>query len=133
MKLNDQLAAVRLTLIANSLPLTGFLFLAISAASSAYRSRDDPSALLFVAFAYTDVVALFLCMNRFEKLGEDAPAERREWLKAAVWLLATVLSLAFAWRVAQVMPPLLAAVVWGMTGSVAVGGFYGLFIYSDVC
>ncbi|WOL09161.1 hypothetical protein Cni_G17914 [Canna indica] len=107
------------------------LFLAANAASSIYRSRDNPSALAFIAFVYLDLVALFVGLKKYEKLERDAPAERRQWLKAAVWALATALNLAFAWRVAEVMPPMLSVVVWAMAGSVAVGGFFGLFIYRD--
>ncbi|WOL14131.1 hypothetical protein Cni_G22911 [Canna indica] len=113
------------------LSVVAFLLLTANTAASAYHSRHQPSALGFALFCYVDLALLFLCLKSFERLGPDSPAEKKEGLKAATWLLATALTLAFSWRVAEVMPLLLAVAVWVMAGSVAVGGFYFLFLYSD--
>ncbi|EEC78630.1 hypothetical protein OsI_18687 [Oryza sativa Indica Group] len=68
-----------------------------------------------------------------EEDGDDdsmAVRRRRRWLKMAVWALSTALSVAFAWRVAAVMPaPAMKAAVGGMTSTVAVAGFYLLFVH----
>ncbi|CAL9126009.1 uncharacterized protein LOC135616098 [Musa acuminata AAA Group] len=104
------------------------VFLITSAANAAYRSLHDPSSLAFVAFTYADLTLIFLCLERFEKRGAGGTPREKKLLKAAVWALVTALTFAFAWRVARMMPRVLAAVVWTMAGSVALGGFYGLFI-----
>jgi hypothetical protein len=48
-----------------------------------------------------------------------------------VWALSTALSCAFAYRVAAVMPPVLAALVWCMTASVVLTGFFMLVLCKD--
>lgn len=118
------------TRVFNWLPTVAFLFLTVNSVDSAYRCHDPP-ALAFIVFAYSDLMMLLFCLRRFEKLGPESPPEQKGQLKAAVWVLTTALNLAFAWRVAEIMPPALAVVVWLMSGSVAIGGFYGLFIYRD--
>lgn len=105
------------------------LFLTVNAADAACRSLNDPATVGLVLFSYVDVVCLFCCLARFEKLGPDTPPAKRRKLKAGIWMLATALSLAFAWRVAEMMPWALAVALWGMSLSVALFGFYGLFLY----
>ncbi|URD85592.1 hypothetical protein MUK42_28119 [Musa troglodytarum] len=63
---------------------------------------------------------LFFCLRRLEKLAPDDPPEHKQRTLAVVWVLFTVLNLAFAWRAAEILPPLLA---------VAMAGFYVLIIY----
>ncbi|KAJ8513833.1 hypothetical protein OPV22_004267 [Ensete ventricosum] len=109
------------------LTIIALLFLTVNSLDVAYRSRHDPPTLAFVVFAYSDLMVLLFCLKRMERL----PLEGRERLKFPVWALSTALILAFSWRVAAVMPLVLAVVVWLMSGSVAVGGFYGLFIYRE--
>ncbi|CAL9200594.1 unnamed protein product [Musa hybrid cultivar] len=106
-----------------------FLFLTVNAADAACRSLNDPATVGLVLFSYVDVVCLFCCLARFEKLGPDTPPAKRRKLKAGIWVLATALSLAFTWRVAEMMPWALAVALWGMSLSVALSGFYGLFLY----
>ncbi|KAJ8480240.1 hypothetical protein OPV22_023967 [Ensete ventricosum] len=108
--------------------LVAFSFLFLTA-DAACRSLNDPAMVGLVVFSCVDVVCLFCCLARFEKLGPDTPPAKRTKLKAGIWVLPTALSLAFGWRVAEMMPWALAAVVWGMSLSVALGGFYGLFLY----
>uniref|UniRef100_A0A0E0HAE7 Uncharacterized protein n=1 Tax=Oryza nivara TaxID=4536 RepID=A0A0E0HAE7_ORYNI len=112
---------------------------------AAYRARREPWDLAFVLFSYADLGLLFLCLSVYERLppppleevqegdsGDDGAAVR--WrLKMVVWALSTALSVAFAWRVAAVMPaPAMKAALWGMTSTVAVAGFYLLFVYRPV-
>uniref|UniRef100_A0A0D9WDH1 Uncharacterized protein n=1 Tax=Leersia perrieri TaxID=77586 RepID=A0A0D9WDH1_9ORYZ len=110
-------------------------------AQAAYRARGAPWDLAFVLFSYTALALLFLCLSLYERLPQPPPPEqgeeddttarrRRRRLKMAVWALSTALSVAFAWRVAAVMPsPALKAVIWGMTSTVSVAGFFVLFVY----
>ncbi|CAL9138061.1 unnamed protein product [Musa acuminata var. zebrina] len=108
------------------LPQVGFLFLTFNSLNSAYQSRYNPSELAFVVAAYADLLMLFFCLRRLEKMAPDDPPEHKKRTLAAVWILFTALNLAFAWRVAEILPPLLA---------VAMAGFYVLIIYpqADGC
>ncbi|XP_074586981.1 uncharacterized protein LOC141842898 isoform X1 [Curcuma longa] len=120
-----------LTRLFNLLPFFALVFLTVNAVESAYHSRHDPSALIFSAFIYSDLLLLFICLKMFDNLGPDSPPKRRGQLKVAIWVLAATLNVAFAWRVAAVMPLPLAVMLWLMSGVVTVGGFYGLFIHRD--
>ncbi|THU45255.1 hypothetical protein C4D60_Mb02t15910 [Musa balbisiana] len=102
------------------LPQVAFLFLTCNSLNFAYQCRHDPSALLFVSFAYADLLMLFFCLRWLEKMAPDDPPEHKKRTLAAVWVLFTALNLAFAWRAAEILPPLLA---------VAMAGFYVLIIY----
>uniref|UniRef100_A0A0D9ZUZ0 Uncharacterized protein n=1 Tax=Oryza glumipatula TaxID=40148 RepID=A0A0D9ZUZ0_9ORYZ len=124
---------------------TAMLVATAVTAQAAYRARHVPWDLAFVLFAYADLGLLFLCLSMYERLppppleegqerdsgdGGAAVRRRRRSLKMAVWALSTALSVAFAWRVAAVMPaPAMKAAVWGMTSTVAVAGFYLLFVH----
>ncbi|THU61152.1 hypothetical protein C4D60_Mb07t20270 [Musa balbisiana] len=96
-----------------------------------YRSRGDPSMLGFVLFSCSDLLFLFLCLRRFDRLAPGSPPAEKARLKMAVWLLSAALVLAFSCRTSSVMPRALAALVWLMAGSVLLGGFYGLFLYKE--
>lgn len=85
--------------------------------------------LAFVISSYVELLLLFWCLDKFEELGLDSPPEKRERLKLAIWVLATALNLALAWRVSDVMPWALAMTAWSMAACIAVVGFYGFFIY----
>ncbi|KAJ4794849.1 hypothetical protein LUZ62_046095 [Rhynchospora pubera] len=107
-----------------------FLFLTYNAVLSSYRSRGNPGDLAFVISCYGELILLFWCLKRYENLGADAPVEHKYRLKVVVWILTTLLTVMFAWRVSQIMPLCLKIVVWGMSGSVIVAGFYAFFIFS---
>ncbi|CAL9067396.1 unnamed protein product [Musa banksii] len=79
----------------------GFAFLTYSSAVAVYRSRDDASAVTFVAVAYADLWLLFRCLRALERGGEGANNWR---LRAAVWSLVTLLTSMFSYKVAAVMP-----------------------------
>nr|XP_018684438.1 PREDICTED: uncharacterized protein LOC108953364 [Musa acuminata subsp. malaccensis] len=112
-------------------PMAVILYLVISVIISVYRFRGDPSMLVFVLFSCSDLLFLFLCLRRFERLAPGSPPAEKARLKMAVWLLSAALVLAFSCRTSSVMPRALAALVWLMAGSVLVGGFYGLFLYKE--
>ncbi|CAL9080642.1 unnamed protein product [Musa textilis] len=97
-----------------------FLFLTFNSLITAYRSRGDPGGLAFVSFCYFDLLMLFFCLRQLERMDPDDPPVHKKRTLAAVWVLFTALNLAFAWRAAVILPPLLA---------VAMAGFYVLIIY----
>ncbi|XP_009390128.2 uncharacterized protein LOC135613332 [Musa acuminata AAA Group] len=103
----------------------GFAFLTYSSAVAVYRSRDDASAVTFVAVAYADLWLLFRCLRALERGGEGANNWR---LRAAVWSLVTLLTSMFSYKVAAVMPWPVSVVVWGMAAAVAMGGFWAFFV-----
>ncbi|CAL4889152.1 unnamed protein product [Urochloa decumbens] len=111
------------------LTLLWFGFVTFNSIMAILRSKGDSMAMLFVGFSYADLVALFACL----KMYESAPAgsSKRDWLKIAVWILTTLLTLAFSGKVAAVMPPLVAVVVWLMAFGTIAGGFVAFFIYKE--
>ncbi|XP_042425174.1 uncharacterized protein LOC122012637 [Zingiber officinale] len=102
-----------------------FIFLTYNSGAAIYRSIHDPSAVAFVATSYLDLLLLFWCLHKFE----TAPEENRGWLKAAVWILATLLTVMFSGKVAAIMPWPVALLVYGMAAATAVGGFWAFFLY----
>nr|CAB3464139.1 unnamed protein product [Digitaria exilis] len=82
-----------------------------SLATTAWRARHDPGDLAFVAGAGALLAALLACLRRAERLTPESPAEERRRVQAAVWLISTVLSCAFAYRVAAIMPMAVAVLV----------------------
>ncbi|KAJ4794851.1 hypothetical protein LUZ62_046097 [Rhynchospora pubera] len=107
-----------------------FLFLTYNAVLSIYRSRENCWDMAFVISCYAELILLFWCLKKYECLSADAPLEHKYQLKVVVWVLTTVLTVSFAWRVSQIMPLCLKIVVWGMSGSVIVAGFYAFFIFN---
>ncbi|CAL4910069.1 unnamed protein product [Urochloa decumbens] len=100
-------------------------------AATAWRLRHDPPELVFVAAASSLLVALLLCLRCAESLTPDSPAGERRRVQAAVWAISAALSCAFAYRVAAIMPPLLAALVWFMTAFVVLAGLFLLVLCRD--
>ncbi|KAK8948788.1 hypothetical protein KSP39_PZI006237 [Platanthera zijinensis] len=105
----------------------GLVFLAVNSTSTILRSLHDPTTVAFVVFSNADVVLLYWCMSQFDTAG----AKRKESLKAAVWILATLLTGVFCQRIAGMMPPTVDAIVWGMAAVSISGSFYALFVYRD--
>lgn len=101
------------------------LYLSASGAVYGYRARGDPWNLGFVLFSYSDLLALFYFLDRFDR----AAAEQRRRLKAVIWALAAALMAGFSGRVSAVLPAPLGVLIWAMAASVAVGGFFGLFLF----
>ncbi|EHA8587305.1 hypothetical protein COCNU_scaffold001842G000010 [Cocos nucifera] len=87
--------------------------------------------LAFVISSYVNLLVLFWCLDRFEKLGPNNPPEKRGRLKVAIWVLTTALNLALAWRVSDVVSWALVVAAWSMAAFVAVVGFYVFFICKD--
>ncbi|KAJ1685470.1 hypothetical protein LUZ63_016860 [Rhynchospora breviuscula] len=107
-----------------------FLLLAYNAVLAIYRSRENCWDMAFVISCYAELILLFWCLKKYEYLGADAPLEHKYRLKVVVWILTTLLTVTFAWRVSQIMPLCLKIVVWGMSGSVIVAGYYAFFIFN---
>ncbi|NDW60192.1 hypothetical protein G0P98_27470, partial [Yangia sp. PrR004] len=102
-------------------------FLTFNSVMAIYRSERDLPSILFVAGSYVDLVLLFVCLRLFESAPRDST--RRWWLKACVWALTTLLTVMFSHKVASIMPPLVALVVWAMAFATIAGGFFAFFIY----
>nr|CAB3446107.1 unnamed protein product [Digitaria exilis] len=103
----------------------GFTYLTFSSGMALHRSRNDPSAMAFVAFAYADLIALFSCLRAYEHAQPGSAT--RQWLKLAVWLLTAALTVSFAYKVSAVMPPPAAALVWVVGLATVAGGFAAFF------
>jgi len=107
------------------LTMAGFLFLTSNSGIAIYRSGGDPLSVLFVVFSYVDLILLFVMLRWYERAPADS--SRREWIKIAVWSLTTLLTVAFAYRVAAIMPLPMAVLVWAMT-FVTLKGIYHAFL-----
>ncbi|OEL28253.1 hypothetical protein BAE44_0010727 [Dichanthelium oligosanthes] len=111
------------------LTLLGFLFLSFNSAMAIVRSKQDRMAMAFIGFSYADLVALFICLRMYERA--PVGSSRRDWLKIAVWTLTTLLTFAFSSKVAAIMPPMVAVLVWLMAFATVAGGFIAFFIYKE--
>ncbi|CAL4889162.1 unnamed protein product [Urochloa decumbens] len=111
------------------LTVLGFLFLTLNSAMSIFRSQGDMMAIAFIIFSYVDLVALFICLKMFERA--LAGSSKREWLKIAVWILTALLTFAFSYKVAAIMPPPVAVLVWLMAFATMSGGFIAFFICKE--
>ncbi|KAL6604439.1 hypothetical protein ACP70R_042866 [Stipagrostis hirtigluma subsp. patula] len=111
------------------LTIIGFAFLTFNSVMAVYRSNGDVGAISFVVFSYLDLVLLFYCLRQFERTAPDSP--RREHIKMAVWLLTTMLTAAFSYKVASIMPLPVQVLVWAMAGATVLGGFYAFFLYQE--
>jgi hypothetical protein len=108
------------------LTAAGFLFLTFNSAMALYRSNGDVGDISFVVFSYLDLVLLFCLLRQYERTAPESP--RREHIRMAVWLLTTMLSTAFSYKVAAVMPFPVQVLVWAMAGATVLGGFYAFFL-----
>ncbi|CAN6172920.1 unnamed protein product [Urochloa humidicola] len=96
----------------------GHGLLTVNSVLAIYRARGDPASILFVSVSYAALLLLFACLRAYERAppGPGSPAGERARRARAVWPLPTLLTMAFAWKVAAVMPSSAApaAVVWGL-------------------
>jgi hypothetical protein len=105
----------------------GFGVLTVNSVLAIYRARDDAAAVAFVAGSYLTLLLLFGALREYERAPPGSPARARA--RRAVWPLTTLLTVAFAWKVAAVMPsPVAAAIVWGLAVATTAGGFFALFV-----
>lgn len=111
------------------LTLIGFGFLTFNSGMAVYRSDRDLAAISFVVFSYVDLVSLFYCLRLFEKTPPESP--RRHHIKTAVWLLTTMLTAVFSYKVAAIMPFPVQILVWAMAAATVLGGFYAFFLHSE--
>ncbi|CAN6237551.1 unnamed protein product [Urochloa humidicola] len=111
------------------LTIIGFMFLTFNSGMAVYRSNGDLVAISFVGFSYVDLVSLFYCLRWYERTSPESP--RRQHLKMAVWLLTTMLTAAFSYKVAAIMPFPVQVLVWSMAAATVLGGFYAFFLHQD--
>ncbi|KAL6839394.1 hypothetical protein ACP4OV_030664 [Aristida adscensionis] len=111
------------------LTLLGFAFLTFNSAMAIYRSNGDAAAVAFVGFSYVDLVLLFWCLRMFERAAPGSGA--RANLKVAVWILTTLLTVVFSYKVAVIMPLPVQILVWGMAAATVMGGFYAFFVHRE--
>ncbi|TVU33079.1 hypothetical protein EJB05_24864, partial [Eragrostis curvula] len=111
------------------LTILGFAFLTFNSVMAIIRSQGDTMAIVFVGFSYADLVLLFACLRMYERA--PAGSSTRGQLKVAVWILTTLLTFTFSYKVAAVMPPPVALVVWLMAFATVAGGFFAFFLYKE--
>jgi hypothetical protein len=111
------------------LTIIGLIFLTFNSGMAVYRSNGDTGAIFFVGFSYVDLVSLFYCLRLYESTPPES--SHREHLKMAVWLLTTMLTAAFSYKVAAIMPFPVQVLVWSMAGATVLGGFYAFFLHQE--
>ncbi|CAN6246674.1 unnamed protein product [Urochloa humidicola] len=109
--------------------VVGFLFLTFNSITALYRSNGDIGVISFVVFSYVDLIALFYSLHQFEMMPAESP--RREHMKMVVWLLTTMLTAAFSYKVAEIMPLPMQVLVWAMASVTVLGGFYAFFLHGE--
>lgn len=85
--------------------------------------------MAFVATSFTVLALLFHLIHRFE--AEPRGSAARERIKAAVWILTSILTGMFSYKVAALMPLAAAIVVWAMGAGTVLAGFYMFFLCDD--
>ncbi|CAL5045867.1 unnamed protein product [Urochloa decumbens] len=105
--------------------IIGCAVLAFNSGLAIYNSWGDAGSVAFVLVADAALLLLFLCLGQFERARGGAGSGR---VKAAVWTLSTQLTAMFAFRVASLMPPVVAAVVWIMAAATIAGGLWAYFL-----
>ncbi|GJN00923.1 hypothetical protein PR202_ga18150 [Eleusine coracana subsp. coracana] len=104
----------------------GFLLLTANSIVAVRKSRGDTAATVFILASYACLVLLYYCLRRFETAASGSVA--RGHARIDVWILTTLLTTMFSWRVAALLPWLVAAGVWFMAASTVLGGYYALFL-----
>ncbi|KAF8732864.1 hypothetical protein HU200_015212 [Digitaria exilis] len=105
----------------------GFGFLTLNSGLAIYRAKGDLASIVFVAASYSALLLLFRCLRDYERAPPGSP--ERDRARRLVWPLTSLLTLAFAWKVAGAMPSAAAAaVVWGLAVATTVGGFFAIFV-----
>ncbi|KAK8461421.1 hypothetical protein SEVIR_1G036284v4 [Setaria viridis] len=111
------------------LTVVGVVFLTFNSIMAVYRSNGDMGAISFVVFSYLDLVVLFYFLRQFERTPPESP--RREHIKMVVWLLTTMLTAAFSYKVAEIMPLPVQVLVWAISSATVLVGFYAFFLYQE--
>lgn len=109
----------------STLTKIGLVVLLGNSALAIYNSRGRAGSVAFVLGADAAVALLIVALAQYER-AEGAAARGK--IKGAVWALSTLLTAMFASRVAPLMPPFVAALVWVMSVATAVGGFWAFFL-----
>ncbi|KAJ1257991.1 hypothetical protein BS78_10G039100 [Paspalum vaginatum] len=114
----------------SALTKLGFGALAFNSALAVYSSwGHDTGSVAFVLLADAALLLLFVCLRQFERAAAGRGMIRDTGkIKAAVWALTTLLTVMFASRVAPLMPPAVAALVWAMAVATAAAGFWAFFL-----
>ncbi|CAN6202561.1 unnamed protein product [Urochloa humidicola] len=111
----------------STLAKIGFAVLAFNSALAIRNSWGDAGSVAFVLAADAALVLLYLCLREFEQARAGPGPGRGSKIKAAVWLLTTLLTAMFVSRVAPLMPPAVGTLVWAMA-VVAAAGFWAFFL-----
>lgn len=105
-----------------------FSMLTFNSARAIYNSKRDVASISFVLISYIDLILLFCVLRLFEKTEPESP--NRERIKVVVWILCTVLTVMFSWKVGAIMPNYVVRFfVWFIASVSSLGGFYALFIH----
>ncbi|WVZ82535.1 hypothetical protein U9M48_029789 [Paspalum notatum var. saurae] len=112
----------------SALTKLGFGALAFNSALAVYNSWGDAASVAFVLLADAALLLLFICLREFERAAGRGLRRDTGKIKASVWALTTLLTAMFASKVASLMTPAVAALVWAMAVATAAAGFWAFFL-----
>ncbi|CAD6340272.1 unnamed protein product [Miscanthus lutarioriparius] len=116
----------------STLTKLGLGALTFNSALAIYNSWGDAGSVAFVLGADAALVLLFLCLREFERgggRGRDAKVKAAVSVDVSLRFSSSSSSGSmFASRVAPLMPPAVAAVVWLLAVATAAGGFWAFFL-----
>ncbi|CAM0947380.1 unnamed protein product [Alopecurus aequalis] len=74
-----------------------FVLLTFYSVMAVYHSEGDAAIVVFVATSYAHLVLLFCCLWLYSRAA--AGSVWRNWIKASVWTLTTMLTFSFAYMI----------------------------------
>ncbi|KAJ1687906.1 hypothetical protein LUZ63_019296 [Rhynchospora breviuscula] len=94
------------------LPLVGLTFLSFNSCIAIYQSWDDAWSIVSILVSLIDGVLLAFVLHIFECPPPDSSLKGK--VNAAVWFLATMLTIMFSYPNGAVVPPAIAITAWSM-------------------
>ncbi|KAJ4797266.1 hypothetical protein LUZ62_048512 [Rhynchospora pubera] len=112
------------------LPLVGLTFLLFNSCIALYHSGDDAwYSIASIIVSLTNLVFLAFILRVFQWPLRDSSLRRK--VNAAVWFLATLLTIMFSYPNSAAVPPAIAITAWSMAIAAIVGIYYAFFIYKE--
>ncbi|KAL6888244.1 hypothetical protein ACP4OV_009270 [Aristida adscensionis] len=112
------------------LKVLAFALLTFDFGMGIYGAHGDPWGIAFASFSYVALVLLFFYLKPHERVlaaPSSSSSARTCAVRASVWVLTLLLAVLVGWKIADVMPLPVAAIVWVLALAALVGIFYAFF------
>ncbi|KAJ3701886.1 hypothetical protein LUZ61_005591 [Rhynchospora tenuis] len=110
------------------LPHVSLVFLSFNSSIAIYQSGGDFWSIVSVLVSVVTLVFLAFTFGIFALPACDSSLRGK--LKAAVWILTTLLTIMFLYP-NGVVPPAIAITAWSMAVATILGGYYEFYIYKE--